>query len=53
LPRTVNPGRGAAFVLGGETLTDFGLALLTGLVVGTYSSMFTATPLAIELHKRT
>ncbi|MEU2281810.1 hypothetical protein ABZ614_07635 [Streptomyces sp. NPDC013178] len=31
--------------------TDFALALLIGLAVGTYSSMFTATPLAIELHK--
>ncbi|MGW0876076.1 protein translocase subunit SecD [Streptomyces sp. NPDC002740] len=56
LPRTVNTGMGAAFILtalavfGGETLTDFALALLIGLVVGTYSSMFTATPLAIELH---
>ncbi|MFF3446529.1 protein translocase subunit SecD [Streptomyces sp. NPDC002667] len=59
LPRTVNTGMGAAFiltalaVLGGDTLTDFALALLIGLVVGTYSSMFTATPLAIALHKRT
>ncbi|WP_351228982.1 protein translocase subunit SecD [Streptomyces sp. NPDC002133] len=59
LPRTVNTGMGAAFiltalaVLGGESLTDFALALLTGLAVGTYSSMFTATPLAIELHNRT
>ncbi|WP_225889138.1 protein translocase subunit SecD [Streptomyces resistomycificus] len=59
LPRTVNTGMGAAFiltalaVLGGETLTDFALALLVGLVVGTYSSMFTATPLAIQLHQRT
>ncbi|MET7987486.1 protein translocase subunit SecD [Streptomyces sp. NPDC005281] len=58
LPRTVNTGMGAAFiltalaVLGGDTLTDFALALLIGLVVGTYSSMFTATPLAIELHRR-
>ncbi|MFE6828416.1 protein translocase subunit SecD [Streptomyces sp. NPDC057690] len=57
LPRTVNTGMGAAFiltalaVLGGDTLTDFALALLIGLVVGTYSSMFTATPLAIELHQ--
>ncbi|WP_406004853.1 protein translocase subunit SecD [Streptomyces sp. NBC_00637] len=57
LPRTVNTGMGAAFiltalaVLGGYTLTDFALALLIGLVVGTYSSMFTATPLAIELHQ--
>jgi SecD/SecF fusion protein len=58
LPRTVNTGMGAAFiltalaVLGGDTLTDFALALLIGLAVGTYSSMFTATPLAIELDKR-
>ncbi|MFC8350121.1 protein translocase subunit SecD [Streptomyces sp. NPDC057280] len=58
LPRAVNTGMGAAFiltalaVLGGDTLTDFALALLIGLVVGTYSSMFTATPLAIELHQR-
>ncbi|MEU6674242.1 protein translocase subunit SecD [Streptomyces sp. NPDC046925] len=58
LPRTVNTGMGAAFiltalaVLGGDSLTDFALALLIGLVVGTYSSMFTATPLAVELHRR-
>ncbi|GAB2895280.1 protein translocase subunit SecD [Streptomyces deserti] len=58
LPRTVNTGMGAAFiltalaVLGGDSLTDFALALLIGVAVGTYSSMFTATPLAIELHKR-
>jgi SecD/SecF fusion protein len=58
LPRTVNTGMGAAFiltalaVLGGDTLTDFALALLIGLTVGTYSSMFTATPLAVELHSR-
>ncbi|MET7694326.1 protein translocase subunit SecD [Streptomyces sp. NPDC005483] len=57
LPRTVNTGVGAAFiltalaVLGGDTLTDFAVALLIGLAVGTYSSMFTATPLAIELHQ--
>ncbi|MCX5335893.1 protein translocase subunit SecD [Streptomyces sp. NBC_00140] len=59
LPRTINTGMGAAFiltalaVLGGDSLTDFALALLIGVAVGTYSSMFTATPLAIELHKRT
>ncbi|MFE7835876.1 protein translocase subunit SecD [Streptomyces sp. NPDC057474] len=56
LPRTVNTGMGAAFiltalvVLGGDSLADFALALLIGLAVGTCSSMFTATPLAIELH---
>ncbi|MER7481841.1 protein translocase subunit SecD [Streptomyces sp. NPDC126510] len=58
LPRTVNTGMGAAFmltalaVLGGSSLADFALALLVGLVVGTYSSVFTAAPLAIRLHGR-
>lgn len=57
LPRTVNTGMGAALilaalaVLGGDSLTDFALALLIGLVIGTYSSVFTATPLAIELDR--
>ncbi|MFJ2261684.1 protein translocase subunit SecD [Streptomyces sp. NPDC087844] len=58
LPRTVNTGMGAVFILaaltllGGDSLTDFALALLIGIVVGTYSSMFTAAPLAIELDAR-
>ena len=58
VPRTVNTGLGAVFilaalaVLGGDSLTDFALALLIGIVVGTYSSMFTAAPLAIELERR-
>ncbi|MCW2572051.1 MAG: secD [Frankiales bacterium] len=52
-PRTLNTGIGAMFilaaltVLGGSSLTDFALALLIGLLVGTYSSAFTATPLLI------
>jgi SecD/SecF fusion protein len=58
VPRTINTGLGAVFilaallVLGGDSLADFALALLIGIAVGTYSSMFTATPLAIELHHR-
>ena len=58
VPRTVNTGLGAVFilsalaVLGGDSLTDFAVALLIGILVGTYSSMFTASPLAIELEKR-
>ncbi|WP_407077353.1 protein translocase subunit SecD [Streptomyces griseoaurantiacus] len=58
LPRTVNTGIGALFilaalfVLGGDTLTDFALALLIGIVVGSYSSVFTATPLAVVLQGR-
>ncbi|MGW4818610.1 protein translocase subunit SecD [Streptomyces sp. NPDC004227] len=57
LPRTINTGMGAVLILisltlfGGDSLTDFALALLIGLVVGTYSSVFTASPLAIELHR--
>ncbi|WP_326799005.1 protein translocase subunit SecD [Streptomyces sp. NBC_01808] len=58
LPRTVNTGMGAVFILaalallGGGALTDFALALLVGIAAGTYSSVFTATPLAIELDAR-
>jgi SecD/SecF fusion protein len=58
LPRTINTGIGAMFILaaltlfGGSSLTDFALALLVGIGVGTYSSVFTATPLAIELDGR-
>jgi len=58
LPRTVNTGLGALFilgalyVLGGETLTDFALALIVGILVGTYSSVFTAAPLAVALEGR-
>lgn len=58
LPRTVNTGLGAMFVLGalavlgGDSLRDFAIALLLGLVIGTYSSVFTATPLSLLLHRR-
>lgn len=51
MPRTINTGLGTMFilaalaVLGGDSLRDFAIALLIGLVVGTYSSVFTATPL--------
>jgi SecD/SecF fusion protein len=55
IPRTINTGLGALFILlmlyvfGGDTLTDFALALLIGIAVGTYSSIFTAAPLAVTL----
>ena len=58
MPRTVNTGLGAMFilaalaVLGGDSLRDFALALLLGIVVGTYSSVFTATPLVTYLQER-
>lgn len=58
LPRTVNTGLGAMFilaalaVLGGDSLRDFAIALLLGLGIGTYSSVFTAAPLSLLLHRR-
>ena len=58
VPRTVNTGLGTMFILGalfflgGDSLTDFALALLIGHLVGTYSSVFTATPLAVMMDRR-
>lgn len=40
------------FVFGGATLHDMILALLLGIVVGTYSSIFIAAPVLIEWHDR-
>ncbi len=37
------------FVLGGEILRDFALALLIGITVGTYSSIFIASPIYLML----
>jgi len=38
----------ALFFLGGEVLHDFAFALLIGLIVGTYSSWFVASPIIYE-----
>lgn len=35
------------FVFGGEVINDFAFALLIGVVVGTYSSMFVASPVLV------
>ncbi|MFQ5881112.1 MAG: protein translocase subunit SecF [Candidatus Methylomirabilales bacterium] len=35
----------ALFLFGGEVLRDFSLALMLGIVVGTYSSVFVASPI--------
>ncbi len=58
VPRTVNTGLGSMFILaalailGGDSLRDFSIALLIGLVVGTYSSVFMATPLLTYLQEK-
>ena len=39
----------ALFVLGGEAVRGFSLALIIGIVVGTYSSIYTASASALAL----
>lgn len=57
LPRTVNTGMGALFilaalyVLGGDTLADFALALIIGTTVGMFSSLGVASPLWLWLER--
>lgn len=40
------------FILGGSTIRSFTFAILLGIVVGTYATLFIATPIAYELQKR-
>ena len=42
----------AIFIFGGETLRGFMFAMIIGVVVGTYSSVFVATPLVYDSSKR-
>jgi preprotein translocase subunit SecF len=39
----------ALFIWGGEVIHDFALAIMLGIAVGTYSSMFIASPIVIML----
>ncbi|MFD9908223.1 protein translocase subunit SecD [Streptomyces sp. NPDC059063] len=58
LPRTVNTGMGALFVLaalavlGGDSLADFSVALIAGVVLGMVSTVSVATPAAVLLEQR-
>lgn len=54
LSRTINTS-GTVFLtllplcfMGGDTLKDFALTLLWGVIVGTYSSIFVASPILVE-----
>lgn len=42
----------ALFFFGGEVIHDFSLAMLLGVTVGTYSSVFVASPVVILLGKK-
>ena len=39
----------AIFIFGGETIQGFVFALLVGVIVGTYSSLFIASPIAFDI----
>jgi SecD/SecF fusion protein len=43
----------AIFIFGGENLRGFVFALLLGIIIGTYSSVFVATPIAYDILRRT
>ena len=59
LDRSLNTSLTAVFVLtallliGGATIREFALALLIGVAVGTYSSIFIASCLLVEWSQRT
>lgn len=58
IPRTVNTGLGAMFILaalailGGDSLEDFSIALLLGLTIGMFSTIFLATPMLSYLNDK-
>jgi preprotein translocase subunit SecF len=41
----------ALYFFGGEVLHDFSLALIIGMLIGTYSSIFVASPVVYEWRK--
>ena len=58
LARTINTSLtvllvvGALFFFGGEVLRNFSLALILGVIIGTYSSVFVASPIVVEWEAR-
>ena len=42
----------AIFLFGGEVIRGFIFALMFGVVIGTYSSVFVATPIAYDLFSK-
>jgi len=49
---TVFLAAASLFLFGGEVIHDFSLALLIGVLVGTYSSVFVASPIVVILENR-
>jgi len=42
----------ALYFLGGEIIHNFAFAMIVGVVIGTYSSIFVASPIVLIAHKR-
>jgi preprotein translocase subunit SecF len=40
------------FIFGSEVLRGFSFALIIGVIIGTYSSVFVASPTVVELNRR-
>jgi len=49
---TVFLASASLFLFGGEVIHDFAFALLVGVIVGTYSSVFVASPIVVLLENR-
>ena len=49
---TVFLASSSLFFFGGEVIHDFSFALLIGVLVGTYSSIFVASPIVVLLENR-
>ena len=58
LSRTINTSLtvllvvGTLYFFGGEVLANFTLALILGILIGTYSSIFVASPIVVEWEAR-
>ena len=42
----------ALFVLGGGIIHDFAFAMIIGVIIGTYSSVYVASPILLAWHGR-
>ncbi len=58
LPRTINTGQSTIIVLlcilllGAESVRSFAFAMLFGVIIGTFATLFVATPIAYEIQRR-
>ena len=43
---------GALYLIGGQIISDFAFAMLGGIIVGTYSSIFIASTILVYLNIR-